>query len=357
MMIRRLQSGDILLQMTEAVTPAVTAENLQPFCATNASHTMIYDSNGNNEGTVIHSARGRYQSGVRSHALSLLQPIYAPIGWCLVLPLNEDELSEKLVTAARRWDIKLSAKEMKDELIKKSYSIFTDSENMTHLQTKFTAAEERKADQGSPEQINHYELYRAFRAYLRNHAKPVRPLSKNKGVSCSNFVSYALKVAAIETIFPHGLTTEIKDKLNEIEAKKTGKIKKLSQLQANFPEDFAAFEEIVSKHLKKLAKADNINYLELLYHPVKAHDIDAFCQSLFKLENLCAEPGVLVYGKSDNGALTPYVLSHAAYLALPDNICASNNSILPTDMINQLLNTKAENVQVATIKPNNTPAA
>jgi len=87
-----------------------------------------------------------------------------------------------------------------------------------------------KPTEAGQRQLEQLELFRAFRAYsrlitLENNIKEKKegapPLSKNKGVSCSNFASYIVKSAVIATRLPAGLemkeSKDIKHAYDQIE--------------------------------------------------------------------------------------------------------------------------------------------
>jgi hypothetical protein len=119
------------------------------------------------------------------------------------------------------------------------------------------------------------ELFRAFRVYSRlapeKPGKP-EPISKQKGISCSNFVSYIYKAAIIAKFFPDGLPENLMKLFTNIETKRKAGDKKLDNIALR--PLLKEFETEALLHLKE-RQAEMVHLNELM-RPVKNANIKDF---------------------------------------------------------------------------------
>lgn len=109
-------------------------------------------------------------------------------------------------------------------------------------------------------------LFRGVRNALRIMSRT--PVSKKKGVSCSNFVSYIIQAAIIKALFPNGIPESIRGTLHNIQQahKKAGDVPM---------EDLLEFEKVflkaVQEHGQNLG-ADHQEIMQELYRSVKTEN-------------------------------------------------------------------------------------
>jgi hypothetical protein len=282
-MISRLQNGDILISFDEPCIPEADSHLLENLAST-SDHSMVYKNNN-----VYHSSRGTYQTGVRNHAITKLINPEIDLGSCMIIRIKDEKTRELLAAVVERWGSNLTPEQLQKR----------PKDNKTViLSTPFTNFFERKADAGSPEENKRYELYRAFRAYMRNNASPILPLSKSKGVSCGNFLSYSMKVAIISRLFPDGIPKKIQDAFNAIEKIKTdNKHSKLSQINKTAFDDF---EKVVVENLPSSAELDPFKktYIDYLYSRVKNAPLDQVVTTMLSKPDSWSFAGYLTYYNS-----------------------------------------------------------
>lgn len=341
-MITRPKKGDIFVTIEDEMNiDDVSSDDVFRNLGSNAFHGMIFgekETKSKDEkevassGTVYHSSSGFYH-GVISHPLIKLQfegfQNMFPIGMDLVIRTKDDRVNQSLFLTAKLWgDISpevLSKIPLTPIIPKTEDSDDTDEKDIDErnykyikkMPTPFTMFSDRRAD--DPTLSPQLELYRAFRAYNRNRSTPVAPLSKKKGISCGNFVNYALKVAIIDRLFPHGLPEKIQKKIQEIENIKLQsqkpkentsdenkekppstdqRISKLSQLNTQL---FKEFETIVKESLtgkdehKDSSFLNKEEWINFLTSPVKHTEISEFCIKARAYKNLFDFVGYLFF--------------------------------------------------------------
>lgn len=326
-MISRIQDC-ILVSLDDAMDPS-SEEELNKSLSRLADHGMIFNSS---DSRTYHSSQGSYQSGVRSHDVKKTASDDDSFGSLVVFNIKDSKVKEYLMEVVMRWD------PTRDPALYAKIKEEQKENKVLILPTPFTNFHSRTADEGSPEHISRLELYRAFRAHERNRLNI--PLSKEKGVSCGNFVSYAMKVAVIKRLFPDGLPTEIADKLNEIENKKTKDNRKLSSIDPAYFEDF---ERIVLKHLdnqKKLGLEID-PFLQELRRLVKHKSINRFCKDAFKNPDLY-DFGGYVFVREINSKSELWVMPHALYIKFMETYPGKSSSITDEQLNSLGVETKAE---------------
>jgi len=297
-MISHLEDNSVLVYLDETIQE----KDVNKIKEVKADHGLIYS-----DLKVYHSQSGRHQSGVRSHELLTFMSSKAALGRLLVLRLKDEEVSKNISSVVNKWD------PLRDQKIyeKAKQNVI---EGMIILPTPFTNFMERQKDVGSANGIGRLALFRAFRAYRRNQLEI--PLSKKKGVSCGNFVSYAIKVAIIEKFFPKGLPKDILEKIEVIESKKTNDQRKLSKID---PKEFEEFEKIVDRHLHFLDAKETkeisltAELIKELYRSIKGLSISNFCINALAHPDLWGISGYVFY-REHNNKQEPWVMSHEAYL-------------------------------------------
>ena len=323
--IKILKDGDILVALDSDEPAEIMASEKETFkhITRDAFHGMIFkeakDEKSTGKNTILHSSNG-YYANVTTHNLFKILKLSpdTQLPATIVFHCQDSKISQNLSVAAEHW--------VSTTLTKDSSSLPKEQKMPI---TPFASS--RNNDEDTPAMLGigeKYELYRAFRAHMRNHAVPVLPLSKNKGASCSNFLGYSLKVAIIDRLFPDGMPEVIQKKLLEIEnIKVTSKsassvplipsdgppeegkelkiekpITKLTQINAFHPSLFAEFEALVLAEYAKISKkpertptetkekaADTLpreQYLRYLYSPLKTNNIQDFCRTARKSPDL-----------------------------------------------------------------------
>lgn len=282
-----------------------------------AYHGMVYAEEQMKDGRlvrkIIHSQLGRYQEGVRSKYLEkYFSPLERKLGEVYVL---RPKVSAQLNEVAKRWDPDL----MMDQVEAKSRDQSSNSKSK-RLPTPYGLRSfEVINDMYSPI----ITLFRAFRAYERNHESTVeeisqltlkaKPLSKNKGVSCSEFVGYSHKVALIESSFPNGLPKDIVKTMNAIHSyMKDKKIKKLSQVP----------DELFLEFNKNVEAALTPDIYDQLCYPLKGMGISFFAENVLSREEQWEFEGYLCYmsvASDDGHQYEPHVLDHNTFRLLSTN--------------------------------------
>ena len=232
----------------------------------------------------------------------------------IVIRLKDEALGRLHGETCSRWAKFLSPDELKDRP-KLQYGT-------VKLFVPFTEWNVRNADDQDRKKL--HEIYRAFRAYMRNHATPVIPLSKNKGISCNQFIEYSLKAAMIERLLPKDKIEKILQKMQEIESIKhkgdeSGKpFKKLKQIPKQLFEDF---DKLVIDCFREAQDAkdhqipNREKYINYLYSPVKKSSIDYLGSRIIQNPEIFDFRGYFCVIKDKKGD-TPGVLDHDSYLKL-----------------------------------------
>jgi len=319
-MVSRLNDGDVIIEIEEVITSNKT-ERLKSKICSSAEHGMIY---GNSK--LYHSSQGNQQGGVRSHSVEHIFHNKCTLGEKLVFRIKNEEIRKNLISIVTQWDPTRDAKIYEEaKKNKKSGRII--------LPTPFVNYRYRKKDVGNSEEISQFELFRVFRAYTRN--KEDKPLSKKKGVSCGNFVSYSIKAAIIQTLFPKGLPEAIREKYHFIEKKKTDTNRKLSNISLD---EFKEFQDIVLKNLPNDQKEmGNIPLIELyneLCRAVKGYSIEEFCRHAFDHPAIWDFSGYVFY--RDSSMKETWVMPHDIYLKFFKTFGRDHNMIVDDDELNAI---------------------
>lgn len=314
--IKKLLSGSLLVKKITSKNIPDTL-NFKENLSNESWHGMIYyeEVKESTQGRIIHSQSGGRQEGVRSHLIEkAISPAEHFLGDIYVLSPKQKEFHAGFAKVASRWDPNLTweqAKKRPTEL------------GSVLLPTRYN---KRNSEVESNNYHVTHTLYRAFRAYLRNHTPykesntklklKAQPLSKKKGISCSDFVSYSYKVTLLESIFPKKLPKKIQQKMEKIAAyKKKNHISKLEQIPNTL------FQKFANKVEKYIPKEDK-NYQKLCV-PAKGMGIEFFTSNAFEREEDWEFSGYLCYVKRDGVKETyeSYVIDHDTYKKL----CANKN--------------------------------
>lgn len=315
-MLRTLQNGDILIQLNliaEIGFQKISKEKFISNLTEVAGHGMIY-----NEKSVYHSYAGILFSGVRSHPLArVIEPKESKLGSCIVIRCKDDKLQNLLIESAKRWDVPPE----KWQALKQQRRQNSSAESVD-LPTPFAAFR----DLDHSKEYSKRELFRAFRSYDRNIKK--LPVSKKKGISCSMFLSYSLKSAIINYMFPDKLPESILKKLMEIESLKTQgvevkeskdkksdtkdvkdvKEEKITKLHQIKTEKFLEFAKIVEEEITASKMNDDMKklFFKFLQESVKGRDINFFCSHLLKYPQLFDFVGFLCFKPDDTSIIIDY---------------------------------------------------
>jgi hypothetical protein len=236
----------------------------------------------------------------------------------MVLKCKDSAIRKNLADVVQRWDLRWDDQTLKGKKIEAHGA-------PVQLPTPFVFFSERKGD--SAELGGKLELFRAFRSSRRNYDPNdekfhTKPLSKKRGVSCSNFLFYAMKAAVVKTLFPDGLPKEILDKMNEIENLKgisksdSGEVTKVSKLKQIDFSHFEEFEKLVYEHTKNnkdISEEMKLELVRFLLSPVKGRGIIDFCNNIMNFSNVCEFSGYLIYEKDTKGKMTPLVMDSDSY--------------------------------------------
>ncbi len=305
-MITRLSDGDIIIQF-ERKLKEKKLDKLQDEIASTAIHGLIY-----NNLKVYHSVDSEHQMGVRSHDIQHILNPRLSLGTALVFHMKDGQIRENIANSVVKWD------PLRDPLIYSEAKKRKDKHGINILPIPFVNVNLRKKDEGKIEEKQRFELFRAFRAYKRNQEEVA--LSKNKGVSCGNFVSYSIKVGLIKKLFPKGLPNEIQQKINSIESKKTPDKRKLSDINS---EELIEFEKLILENLASIHMEEkNVisisDLLQELYRIVKSRTIGDFCHDAFQHPAVWDFSGHVFYRESSNKELEAWIMPHNLYLQFID---------------------------------------
>lgn len=277
------KSGDILLELLNDDVKTQLGQRTHKEMPINllhfiASHGMIYKSESKEEASILHSSPGQFLQGVKkNNFIRKLEKSSFYAGSFVVLRLRDPKLAAEITAVAQRWTEckKIQAVAEKEPA----------TESCIFQATPYHGC--RKAD--APELRDLFELYRGFRAHMRNMHEPTLPLSKDQGASCSNFVFYCLKVAIINQWFPKDVLAAIQTELLAIETiKEKEKITKLKEFKDNL-EHFHKIREIVEKFAKTKLEHEAVaeflqreRVIKVLFEPVKAEGIRSFVEVALK---------------------------------------------------------------------------
>lgn len=189
-MVSKLKNGDIIITQDSPVPSKMSPDEALKHLNQFADHGMVYND-GSKEPSVYHSFFGHKTQGVGRHPLSLFGKV--ELGTHCIVRFKDEKTAVVIGAAVESFNRELSREELEQRP--------KDERGIIQLTTPFANFHERKED--TPERVALHELFRAFRAHMRS--TDGLPLSKKKGVSCSNFVSYAVKIAIIERLFPQGV--------------------------------------------------------------------------------------------------------------------------------------------------------
>lgn len=316
LMDTRLRDGDILIEMEDDTSIKVIgkkkADILRHAVETNSSsHAATHY-----QGSEFHSVVGQEYSGVMKQHILKNIPINQPkaqykMEGRIVVRCKDQELGRLFGETASRWAVRLTEEEMGGR---------PKRLNTTQLFVPYSDWDLRVEDSKDRSQL--HELYRAFRAYMRNHTIPVVPLSKKKGVSCSQFIGYSLKAAIIERIFPKEqidlLIQQVKkiESLKYIGEKKEGKevtarVSKLAQIDKKH---FEAFKELFETCQKSVDIENREKYFAFLTTPVKYNNVDKLVAKIDSNPEIFEFAGYFCVIKGDKARAA--VLDHDAYLKL-----------------------------------------
>lgn len=315
-MITRVKDGSIIIISNEILPDTLHAKTGLLDAISNPDftqyHGMVYFNRA-----MYHSQAGDHFEGVRSHTVEYVMERLAsgmPLGKIFTIDCVDDDLSQRLMTAMARWDpVEFLQKKRAEPRNDK------DEDRTEKLPIPFMNYYSRNADPKS--QSAKCELYRAIRAYQRNHVDPPAPLSK-KGISCDAFIAYSFKAAIIESLFPDGLPEEILQKMTQIDAFRSenkterhnkARMMKLSDVGETHPY-LDELMQLVEKHAPP-AKHRHIEFLKTL---VKSAGLDHFCRVAVTFPEFWQPAGVM-FGYKDKDANTPYIMSYDVYQAFSNN--------------------------------------
>lgn len=270
----KLQDGDLMFELSQIPKSKATPKDfLQEIDEKKSvAHAMIYS-----KGNVYHSNPGDYRSGVRGHDLLyvLAKKTSPELGHWVVFRPKEKKLRKFLAEIAMRWDPMATIRAEEAKTGKKIKRLDTP-----YVKSRIT---DEKSQLGEAEGI--FEFFRSYRAFERNRLK--KPLSKNQGVDCSQFVGFCLKAAVFQQLFPGEVPQKIKEKFLEIEAKKKeANVKKLHDIP-DAEKLFLEFKNVVKECLEEKGRAivkNQAEYFDFLSLPTKGKDIEYLFQILFAKE-------------------------------------------------------------------------
>jgi hypothetical protein len=224
-----LLNGDFLLVLEDDPVPlGKDVHEVYQVIARTSYHGMVLYTDNNKDFNVMHSSQGMHQMGIKNHTLLrmvIYKERYAVLGAYCVFRPTQNAIGTLAAKAAHRFN--------PPKLTEAQYH-HRQRTTINQLILPTPYASERKASESDETSIR-YEIYRAFRSYLRSHtpyiephtrlALTAEPMSKKKGVSCSMFISTIYKIAEIEASFPQGVSNTILDCIKNIELLKKGMIK------------------------------------------------------------------------------------------------------------------------------------
>ncbi|MHB1949290.1 MAG: hypothetical protein ACYCQI_14380 [Gammaproteobacteria bacterium] len=314
----RLRDGDILIEMEDDSSIKVIDKKKEEILSLtvetqSSSHGSIYYKDKE-----YHSVEGTKYSGVMKQDILKPFPLqqskakYKMEGR-IILRCKDKELGRLVGETAARWAVTLSQDELKAR---------PQRHNTTQLFVPLSSWDERVED--SKDRAALHELYRAFRAYMRNHATPVVSLSKKKGVSCSQYISYSLKSAIIERLFSKEQIDKLIQKVKEIESlkyrrvqegkgeqKQIERISKLSQIDIKHFEDF---NQLFLACQKSIDIENREKYFAYLVTPVKSKNIDKLVARIADNPEIFEFAGYFCVIKGDKPRAG--VVDHDSYLRL-----------------------------------------
>jgi len=310
-MLRHLIPGDILIE-TDDETAVVASEKIHiAALLASARHSMIYYED-EQVGKIIHCFIGKSVIGVgqqnfQRRLKSMVGTIDDVINNIVVLRLKNATQAAHLATVASRWNPNLSRSQTKT----RPYHpyIFNNLQGLAVLPIPYASPEDRQKQQALHFERN--ELYRAFRANARNHNpyyvdpyNQVRlfaePLSKHKGIGCSNFLAYCCKVAYMRTHIPPEILSEIELQVELIERLKRLLVSdfklqtrglivfdhvheflqtknELTNAEKAIQKDlqlFFNFADYIKKQLTEISPANSAAHYNYLTRPIKGVAID-----------------------------------------------------------------------------------
>lgn len=313
-MISRVKDGSIIFNSDEGgllpvkfdaqtgMTDALSGFSLH--------HVMAYFNQ-----RLYHAAAGDFHEGVRSHSIDLIMKdnlLNAYLGTLSVLECVDENLRQRFIDAMVRWDPVALLEELRnaprDEI---------DNPQKVKLPTPFLNYSARPVDPA--DQTAACELFRAIRAYQRNHVEPPEPLSK-KGVSCDSFIAYSFKAAIVDALFPDGLPPEITQKMAQIDAvrseykaakknKPSMEPMKLFSVGNKYP-----YLNELMQLVEKYISPEQRRHFEFLQTPVKGAGIQSFCKIALSFPEFW-QPAGLMFGYKDKDENIPYIMNYAAYKA------------------------------------------
>jgi len=224
-MFSSLKPGDIILELDDEEPLDPEQKDYLDALLRCVAHVLIYYED-QGVGKVIHSQVGTTKLGVISHQFakrlrqSSLDSVFN-LGDVVAVRLKDTEQAKLLAQVAARWD-----PDMKPELVAMRPTRHDGEASWHLLPTAFSYSHERTNSESSALARN--ELYRAFRAYVRNHTSNyidpytqqkllAEPLSKTKGISCNSFFAYSCKIAYMLRHIPKRCLIEISQHVAEIE--------------------------------------------------------------------------------------------------------------------------------------------
>jgi hypothetical protein len=295
-----IEPGDILIELNQ-VAPR-SSDMQKDVISKTAGHAILY--RGTYDGglykeyahAIAHSnvpSHDVARKMVRVHELEkMFNPEETALGSVLVLRIKEPAVRKALA---------------------QQENIRAETQFKTGNITPYSAPFGRRADtpkcaaDDAQRHLALLEFFRAFRIYQR--IAEGRQLSKNKGVSCIDFVLYMLKAAIIQTLFPAGLPSAAIAALAKIEQSRIAeKHKKLDQVNI---QELETFERLIKEqcviHSAKDSALSQLTFQEL-YRPVKTKEPVDFCRSVLANPMLW-EAGYLFISGSEG----PCMMSHALY--------------------------------------------
>ena len=315
----QLRDGDILIEMEDDSSIKVIDKKKEEILG----HTI--ETHSSSHGSIYykdkeyHSAEGAKYSGVMKQDILKPFPLQQPkakykMEGRIVLRCKDQELGRLVGETAARWAVTLSQDELKAR---------PQRHNTTQLFVPLSPWDERVQD--TVDRAELHELYRAFRAYMRNHATPVIPLSKNKGVSCSQYISYSLKSAIIERIFSKEQIEKLIQRVKEIESLKyhcgvkdgkgeTKQIERISKLSQIDKKHFEDFNQLFLACQKSVDIGNREKYFAYLATPVKYKSIDNLVARIEDNPEIFQFAGYFCVIKADKPRAG--VVDHDSYLRL-----------------------------------------
>lgn len=269
-------------------------------------HAGLYLQEEGSFGSVVHSQLGLYHSGVKKINWARFSPPTQKLGSFYVLRCAQPEIAAKMTEVALRWAPKLPR-----EII-----ALRDGSMLTPYGSRSSFF---SANKKIPKELeNAISLYRAFRAFLRNtttfvdqtHPFEATPLSKKRGVQCSDFVAYTHRVALIHHLFPEGLPKSILMAMQQVELYKEKKI--IKKLELLPPSLFFGLHQVASQLISSEA-------LDELSTAVKGEGIEFFSAHAFANPHRWQLVGYVCVFQQTCGKLKLMLLDEHSYQKLTKN--------------------------------------